>query len=404
VDSYPPLPAKTTSDITEESPVVKETTPAKVETPAQPTVVETEEEVVKVETPPVEDKSEEAVIITRNITPGGSLGDLVGGLGGFLESVRGTYGDTVTNNLQRELGEVKSTLGGNIGNLNNTTVAGNQTLQIVDKNGTPVKNLTPAEALTSLYLKNSDGTTQTLGAFLAGKPVPANWSGFGQNFDDYFKVIQGFAQDANLTTYYKDPSTSKEYEIESIAFRDTPLILDTNGNGKMDLTNSADGVQFDINGDGTKEQVAWTKGGEDSDSFLTLDRDGDGQITSGKELFGDQHGSTDGYSELRKFDENADGVIDKNDAVYQTLTMWKDVNHDGVSQKEELLSLEKAGVESINLSATQSDDKVFNNDLKLKSTFTRTDTAAKALADSKGTSAAKAKQGLSVDAWLEATV
>lgn len=183
----------------------------------------------------------------------------------------------------------------------------------------------------------------------------------------------------------------------------SPIILDTDGNGKIDLTSVEDGVQFDLDGDGRKEQVAWSAAkGKDTDSWLVLDRNKNGQIDSGKELFGNQHGKANGYEELKQFDGNKDGVIDAKDAVYQTLKMWQDRNHDGVSQADEMVTLDKAGVESINLAYNESDAKdAFGNELRQISDFKRTDAHAQEIAQKQGLSFDKAKTGLALDAWLQ---
>jgi hypothetical protein len=92
---------------------------------------------------------------------------------------------------------------------------------------------------------------------------------------------------------------------------------------------------------------------------LVLDRDGDGLIGSGKEMFGNitaQPSSSDpnGFLALAEFDKranggNEDGVIDSRDAVFPRLRLWQDKNHDGVSQSSELSTLVHLNVESIDL-------------------------------------------------------
>jgi hypothetical protein len=135
----------------------------------------------------------------------------------------------------------------------------------------------------------------------------------------------------------------------------SPLILDLDGNG-FHFTGLLDQVAFDIDDDGYKELIGWT-GAAELDAFLTLDRNANGRIDSGGELFGDatpliQGGrATDGFSALQEFDDDLDGLIDDRDEVYERLRLWIDANHDGISDSNELLSLADAGVLSIELDA-----------------------------------------------------
>jgi len=132
----------------------------------------------------------------------------------------------------------------------------------------------------------------------------------------------------------------------------SPIIIDLNNDG-YDLTNAANGVLFDLEALGTRKQWSWTARRSD-DAFLALDRDGDGRITNGKELFGnftDQPTTEEpnGFIALAMFDSNNDRWIDKDDAVYRRLLLWVDSNHDGVNQRSELHSLDWGGVDGIGL-------------------------------------------------------
>lgn len=97
-----------------------------------------------------------------------------------------------------------------------------------------------------------------------------------------------------------------------------PLVLDLNRDGKISTSSAQSGVSFDINGDGAAERTAFVS---DGDGVLAYDRDGDGVISSGLELFGDQHGSANGFLELEKFDENGDGVINSSDSIFSKLSV-----------------------------------------------------------------------------------
>jgi hypothetical protein len=119
-----------------------------------------------------------------------------------------------------------------------------------------------------------------------------------------------------------------------------PLVLDLTGAG-IDLTGVEDGTVFDLNGDGVAEKSATVRGGT---GLLWMDRNGNGQLDDGSELFGDVGGATDGFEALSAMDTNGDGRVDLQDASFENLRLRLD--HAGQAQD---VTLQQAGVASLEL-------------------------------------------------------
>ena len=163
----------------------------------------------------------------------------------------------------------------------------------------------------------------------------------------------------------------------------TPLILDLNGDG-VHTSSVNQGVMFDIQGNGKAVTTAWSDG---KDGFLALDVNHDGVISSGLELFGNgsllPNGTKaqDGFAALSIYDDNQDGVIDINDAIFNHLKVWVDTNHNGISEQTELHTLDSLGVKNIQLAATPSQQVDNGNPFSLVSHWTDTTGQTHALAD-----------------------
>lgn len=155
--------------------------------------------------------------------------------------------------------------------------------------------------------------------------------------------------------YDNDCASGTDYEDYKCLQCTSPIVIDMLGDG-FDLTSAQEGVDFDIAGVGRPIRVSWTQG---DDAWLALDRNRNNMIDSGKELFGAvtfQAASTqrNGFLALAEYDRptnggDGDGVIDSRDAIFSSLRLWQDANHNGISEQSELRTLPSMGVAQLDL-------------------------------------------------------
>ena len=163
----------------------------------------------------------------------------------------------------------------------------------------------------------------------------------------------------------------------------SPIVLDLNGDG-VTTTNAQDGVDFDLTASGRSQKVGWVGGG---DGLLVMDRNQDGAINDGRELFGaattlaSGQRAGNGYNALTELDSNHDRKIDASDGHFSDLKVWVDRNHDGKSDLSELRGLVDLGITELDLSYKSSDRMDNGNAVAMVSGYKTSDGQTHEMAD-----------------------
>lgn len=154
-----------------------------------------------------------------------------------------------------------------------------------------------------------------------------------------------------------------------------PLVLDLDGDGIETISSNA-GIVFDHDGDKIKTGTGWVS---PDDGLLVFDRNGDGKITDGTELFGVDFvlsaggKAENGFMALADLDSNGDGVFDAADDDFTKVRVWRDTNQDGISQASELASLAELKILSISTSSHNAGYNNNGNIITATGTFTQLD-------------------------------
>ena len=173
-----------------------------------------------------------------------------------------------------------------------------------------------------------------------------------------FAMINGTSENLNVQAIISgqglikddDQDNDPDPELEA-----SPIVIDLGNDGinshALNYT-----INFDLDNNGFKEATGWVSG---DDALLAIDKNNNGIIDNGSELFGNKSISdsafsytnsslNNGFETLKSYDSNNDGIIDSQDAEFDKLLLWQDKNSNGISETDELIKLSDK-VKSINL-------------------------------------------------------
>ncbi len=216
--------------------------------------------------------------------------------------------------------------------------------------------------------------TNIAGGCPSPTPTPTRIAGYCQGAPDYGQFpgsgcATGFVNNGTVC----DRSLSFQTRCAGIGYDSnsctcpegtttSPIILDVDHSG-FSLTSVANGVQFDLLALGSTQHIAWTAPSS-TNAFLALDRNSNGRIDNGEELFGNVTPQPDslnanGFLALAEYDKyqnggNNDGMISSQDMIFPLLMLWQDTNHNGISETYELHTLSDLGLKSIDLDYKES--------------------------------------------------
>jgi hypothetical protein len=161
-------------------------------------------------------------------------------------------------------------------------------------------------------------------------------------------IVQGLNSDGS------DAGQSCKQSVKLVS----PLVLDLTGAAIFEGVSLPESrVSFDIRANGSQQKVGWLK---PSMGLLVLDRNGNGRVDDGSELFGeafafaDGKSASNGYAALASLDTNGDRFVDGADEAFSRLQVWIDANGNGVTDLGELRSLASLAIRKLGVAYSPS--------------------------------------------------